>query len=57
MDPPDALSTKIGERILRDFGFPCRVLLRTVNEMARIVHDNPFLKRAGIDDSKLHMIL
>jgi uncharacterized protein (DUF1697 family) len=50
-----SLSDAIGKRILRDFGFSVPVILRTADEMERIVHDNPFLKTAGIDDSKLHV--
>jgi len=45
----------IGKRILRDFGFPVPVLLKTSEELQRIVHDNPFLKQKGIDESKLHV--
>ena len=51
---PDT-SDKIGKRILRDFGFAVPVLLRTSKEMERIVHQNPFVKKPGIDDSKLHI--
>ena len=49
------LSEAIGKTILRDFGFPVPVLLRTAKEMERIVQENPFLNQAGIDHSKLHV--
>lgn len=52
---PDHLSENIKERILRDFSFPVPLVLRTSDEMRRIVDDNPFLKERGIDRSKLHV--
>src|SRR5689334_1046184 len=48
-------SEKIGKKILRDFGFLVPVLLKTSKEMEQVVRRNPFLKAAGIDDSKLHV--
>lgn len=54
-DSASNLSAKIGERILADFGFPVPVLLKTSKEMERVVHDNPLLQEAGIDDSHLHV--
>ena len=52
---PDTFSERIGKMIWRDFGFAVPVLLRTSKEMERIIHQNPFFKKAGIDDSKLHV--
>jgi uncharacterized protein (DUF1697 family) len=49
------LGEEIGKRILRNFGFPVPVLLRTAKEMERIAQDNPFVDQAGIDHSKLHV--
>lgn len=46
---------EISKRILRDFGFPVPVLLRTSEELQRIVLHNPFLKEPEIDHSKLHV--
>jgi uncharacterized protein (DUF1697 family) len=46
---------EISERIEHDFGFPVPVLLRTSEEVQRIVHQNPFLKQPKIDPSKLHV--
>src|SRR3954464_15698682 len=54
-DSVAGLSAKIMKRILRDFGFPVPVLLKTAKEMERIIRHNPFLKAPGIDDSKLHV--
>jgi len=50
-----ALSEKIQQRILRDFGFEVPVFLRTAKELAQIVEGNPFLKETAIDRSKLHV--
>ncbi len=52
---PDHLSKNIEEKILRDYGFSVPLVLRTSDEMKKIVNHNPFLKEKGIDDSKLHV--
>jgi uncharacterized protein (DUF1697 family) len=51
----DDLSMKIAEKISKDFGFPIPVVLRTSDEIGKIVRDNPFLKEKGLDHSKLHV--
>ena len=51
-----ALSKKMGECILRDFGFSADVISRTRDEMKRIIDDNPFPKERGIDVFKLHVV-
>jgi len=53
---PTALSKKIEERILRDFGFSVSVITRTADEMRKLVANNPFLKQRGIDPEKLHVM-
>lgn len=45
----------ISNRIQRDFGFPVPVLLRTSEELRRIVRQNPFLKQQKVDPAKLHV--
>jgi uncharacterized protein (DUF1697 family) len=50
-----ALSEKIEERILRDFGFSVPVFLRTAKELQEIIKHNPFLTDTSIDHSKLHI--
>jgi uncharacterized protein (DUF1697 family) len=50
-----AEADEISERIQRDFGFPVPVLLRTSEELQRIIRENPFLNQKGIDLSKLHV--
>ena len=52
---PSALSKRIEERILKDSGFQASVVSRTVEEMARTIANNPFLKDTGIDQEKLHV--
>jgi uncharacterized protein (DUF1697 family) len=45
----------ISNRIQTDFGFPVPVLLRTSEELRRIIDGNPLLKQPKIDPSKLHV--
>jgi uncharacterized protein (DUF1697 family) len=49
------LSEIIGGRISNAFGFPIPVVLRTSDEIEKIVRDNPFLSETGVDPSKLHI--
>jgi uncharacterized protein (DUF1697 family) len=51
-----ALSKKMGECMVRDFGFSADVISRTRDEMKRIIDDNPFVKERGMDVSKLHVV-
>jgi uncharacterized protein (DUF1697 family) len=51
-----ALSKKIEERILSDFGFPVSVISRTSDEMRDTIENNPFLKQRGIDPERLHVM-
>jgi uncharacterized protein (DUF1697 family) len=51
------LSERIKGRISSDFGFKIPVVLRTSDEMKKIVDDNLFLKDAKTDRSKLHVTL
>jgi uncharacterized protein (DUF1697 family) len=53
---PYKLSQRIEERILNDVGFPVSVVSRTVDEMARTIADNPFLKVRRVDQEKLHVM-
>ena len=52
---PAALSTRIEERILADFGFSVSVISRAADEMANTIKNNPFLRQPGIDPEKLHV--
>ena len=52
---PAALSKKLGECIVKDFGFSAEVISRSREEMKEIIDDNPFMKERSIDTSKLHV--
>ena len=51
-----ALSKKIEERIISDFGFPASVISRSSEELGKMIESNPFLKERGIDPEKLHVM-
>jgi len=52
---PNELSNIITAKISKDFGFSIPMVLRTSNEIGKIVEDNPFLNERGLDHSKLHI--
>ena len=52
---PATLSKKIGDRILRDFGFPVSIILIASKDLQKVVQRNPFAKKKAIDASKLHV--
>lgn len=52
---PAALSNKIGQSILKDFGFSVSVITRSADEINNAVASNPFLNLPGIDPEKLHV--
>jgi uncharacterized protein (DUF1697 family) len=49
------LAAMLKERIDRQTRLPVAVIVRSVKEMSDIVAQNPFLKRKGIDATKLHV--
>src|ERR1700724_2441588 len=53
---PAGLSKRIEESILRDFGHSVSVISRTLDEMGKTIAANPFLKKRGIDPTKLHVM-
>jgi uncharacterized protein (DUF1697 family) len=53
-EEPARLAGEIAGRIAQDFGVATTVLLRTGDDLARVVADNPFLKR-GDDPATLHV--
>src|SRR5258708_38210171 len=53
--PATGLATTIEKRLLQEFGFPIRVLMKTLKELEQIVKRNPFVKDKAIDQSKLHV--
>ncbi|MFZ0319418.1 MAG: DUF1697 domain-containing protein [Candidatus Sulfotelmatobacter sp.] len=52
---PKALSEKIENRILKDFGFSASVISRTADEIEDAIASNPFLKQPDIDPERLHV--
>ncbi len=52
---PAALSKRIEECIVSNFGFSVAVISRSREEMNRIIQGNPLLKEAGVDPTKLHV--
>lgn len=53
---PAALRKKIEARIAGDFGFSSLAILRSQEELGKVVNGNPFLKRAGNSHEKLHVV-
>jgi uncharacterized protein (DUF1697 family) len=49
------LARLIEDGITKTFGFPVAVLIRTKDELARVIENNPFVKQKGIDVDKLHV--
>ena len=52
---PLALSRKLEERILQDFGFSVSVISRTSDEIEHAIANNPFLNQPRIDPEKFHV--
>ena len=52
---PVALSRKIEDCILADFGFSVSVISRTADEIENTIAGNPFLNQPGIDPEKFHV--
>lgn len=51
----EALPSRIGEQIEKQFGFRCPVILRTAKQLGDTIRNNPFLK-AGADENTLHVL-
>ena len=52
---PVSLAKKIEERIVRQFGFPVPVLVKTAAEVGDVIRNNPLVKEKDIDVSRLHV--
>jgi uncharacterized protein (DUF1697 family) len=52
----DKISKKIETGIQKQFGLDVKVMVRTPEEIKRIIKNNPFLKRKAIDIVRLHVI-
>ncbi len=55
LEDPASLAKRISETILNTTGFDVLTIVRTSQEMGKIVSSNPFLKEKNIDLSKLHV--
>ena len=49
------LGKRIERQLLSDFGFSVSVILRTEEEIGKLIRNNPLLKDRDIDSSKLHV--
>ena len=49
------LTNQISDKILEVFGFDVKVIIRTKNDWVKVIENNPFIKRSGIDPKKLHV--
>jgi uncharacterized protein (DUF1697 family) len=49
------LCKKIEAKLVGDFGFSVSVILRTADEIEKVVRDNPLLKEKGVDPAWLHV--
>jgi uncharacterized protein (DUF1697 family) len=52
---PAAMLKKIEAAMERTFGFSIALVLRTSEEMRKVLQSNPFLGRENVDLSKLHV--
>jgi uncharacterized protein (DUF1697 family) len=50
-----SLCKKIEAKLVDDFGFSVSVILRTAEELEKVVGDNPLLKEKGVDPAWLHV--
>jgi|GraSoiStandDraft_24_1057298.scaffolds.fasta_scaffold01279_4 uncharacterized protein (DUF1697 family) len=53
--PAAALEKKIERKIAQAAGFEVRVVVRSAKEIREVMRSNPFVKRSGIDLSKLQV--
>ena len=51
----ETLARRIEEQVLRQFGFPVSVVVKTADEVGDVIRNNPLLKEKGVDVSKLHV--
>ena len=53
---PEALSRKIEQQVVCDFGFSAAVITRTKDELRKIMDKNPLVAEHGIETAKLHVV-
>ncbi|MGB3949140.1 MAG: DUF1697 domain-containing protein [Bacteroidia bacterium] len=49
------LADKIEQKIKQKYAFDVPVIIRTMDEMEKIIKNNPFIKTKGIETDKLHI--
>ncbi len=52
---PGAVEKKIAEAIKKKFGFGITVVVRRPGDLDAVLRKNPFVRRKGIDESKLYV--
>lgn len=52
---PEKLARGIERAIEKSFGYPVTVLVRTTDDLSKIIRRNPFIKNRSVDPSKLHV--
>jgi uncharacterized protein (DUF1697 family) len=55
LSSPEKLARGIEQAIENNFGYPVTVLVRTTDDLSKIIRRNPFLKNRSVDPSKLHV--
>jgi uncharacterized protein (DUF1697 family) len=55
MQAPENLAKRIEEKVLRQFGFPVPVVVKTADEIGEIIKNNTLVKEKGVDISRLHV--
>ena len=53
--PADKISSRIVKAIHKAYGFSVSNFVITPKELGQVIHKHPFLKKRGIDRSKLHV--
>jgi uncharacterized protein (DUF1697 family) len=54
-DGPEALAGRIEREIEKVFGFPVSVIVRTAEDLGRIIRDNPFTDAGTPEELNLHV--
>ena len=54
-EPAEKISETIEKAIQKKFGFDVPVITTSADELKKVIHNNPFIKRKGIQLDKLHV--
>src|SRR5262245_14261753 len=52
---PGRCLQRLKEKLAGETRLPVAVVLRTASDLRRVLDDNPFLKRRGVDPARLHV--